>query len=175
MKFTETILKGAYVITLDPFVDERGFFARSFCRDEFKKHELDFNIAQCNVSYNKKAGTLRGMHYQVSPHEESKLVRCTYGIVWDAMIDLRPESPTFKQWFGAFLNAKSNMMVYVPKGFAHGYLSLTDGAALLYMVSEPYHPECERTVRWDDPAIGIKWPWREEFIISEKDRNASNI
>jgi dTDP-4-dehydrorhamnose 3,5-epimerase len=178
MKFMETYLKGAYVIELEPVIDERGFFARNFCFDEFHKRGLDFSIAQCNISYNKKSGTIRGMHRQVAPHQEIKLVRCTRGVVYDVIIDLRPESPTFEKWFGIWLGAGSgkcsNRMVYVPKGFAHGYLSITDESMIQYMVSESYHPECERAVRWDDPAIGIRWPNLKKYIVSEKDSSAGS-
>ena len=170
MKFIETKLKGAYIIEPEPMEDERGFFARSFCQKEFKEHGLNFDVAQCNVSYNKKKGTIRGMHYQVAPYEEIKLVQCTAGAIFDVIIDLRPESPTFKQWFGYLLVAGTYRMLYVPKGFAHGYLSLKNNTAVFYQISEFYHPECERTIRWDDPTFGIKWPIMSEYIVSEKDR-----
>lgn len=176
MIFTETKLPGAYTIRLEPAVDKRGFFARGFCQDEFRRHGLNFSIAQFNTSYNTKAGTIRGMHYQVAPHAEAKLIRCAMGVVYDVAIDLRPESPTFRDWAGILLPALGLEMVYVPEGFAHGYLSLTDGAVVYYLVSEPYHPECERTVRWDDPAIGIKWPKVDGgYTLSEKDRSAADI
>ena len=145
------------------------------------KHDLKFNVAQCNVSYNKKIGTLRGMHYQVTPHEEAKLIRCTAGIIYDVTVDLRPESPTYKQWFGIKLTALSRRMVYVPEGVAHGYLSLVDNSIVYYLVSVFYHKESERTLRWDDSSIGINWHKMDEYvtmdkyIISEKDRNANNI
>jgi len=169
MKFTETKLKGAYIIELDPIEDERGYFARSFCKGEFAKYGLDFNIVQCNISYNRKRGTIRGMHYQVSPYEEIKLVQCIDGAIYDVIIDLRPESPTFKQWFGDFLMAESHKMFYVPKGFAHGYLTTKDYTAVFYQVSEYYHPNFERIIRWDDVGFGIKWPKMDKYIVSRKD------
>jgi dTDP-4-dehydrorhamnose 3,5-epimerase len=177
MIFTETKLKGAYIIKLDIHPDERGFFARSFCCREFADHNLAFCVLQCNVSYNKKAGTLRGMHYQVPPYEEIKLVRCTAGTVYDVIVDIRPDSRTYKQWLGVKLTARSRRMVYVPAGFAHGYLSLTDNAMVTYSVSEFYHPECQRSIRWDDPALRIDWSKiiLGPYIISEKDKNANNI
>ncbi len=177
MIFTETKLKGAYVVILDTIEDERGFFARSFCRDEFKNHSLKFNIAQCNVSYNKKAGTLRGLHYQVAPHEEAKIVRCTRGAIYDVMVDMRTESPTFRQWLGIRLTERRRRMIYVPERFAHGYLSLTDDTMIHYLVSEAYHKESERTIRWDSPSIGIGWDkiMAGGYIMSEKDKNADSI
>jgi dTDP-4-dehydrorhamnose 3,5-epimerase len=174
MIFKETKLKGAYIIELEPLQDERGFFARTFCKKDFEEHGLNPCIAQCNISYSKKTGTLRGMHYQVAPYEEAKLVRCTRGAIYDVMVDLRPESPTFKQWVAEELTAKNCKMLYIPEGFAHGYLSLEDNTMVFYQVSEFYHPECERGVRWDDPAIGIKW--RASInIVSDRDRMYPNF
>jgi dTDP-4-dehydrorhamnose 3,5-epimerase len=173
--FTKTKLKGAYLIDQEPIEDERGFFSRSFCRDTFNSHGLNFSVAQCNTSYCKVAGTLRGMHYQVQPHSEIKLVQCLHGVVYDVVIDLRPDSDTYLRWSGAVLTAKSHRMVYVPENFAHGYLSLTDNTIVYYLVSTPYHKESERTIRWNDPAIGIEWPSMNKYVISEKDRNVGNI
>ncbi len=178
MIFTETKLKGAYVIELEPIGDKRGYFARTFCQREFESHGLQFAVAQSNTSYNIKLGTLRGMHYQVAPHEEAKLVRCTWGAIYDVIIDLRSESPTHKQWIGIKLTQMNNRMVYVPKRFAHGYLSLVDGTTVSYLVSESYHKESERTLKWDDPSIGIDWHKYitiDNCVISEKDKNANNI
>ena len=169
MIFKETKLKGAYVIELEPMEDERGYFSRSFCQTEFKENGLNPCVAQCNVSYNKNKGTLRGLHYQVAPHQEAKLVRCTMGAIYDVMIDLRPESATFKQWVGDELTAQNCKMLYIPEGFAHGFLTLEDNSMVFYQVSEPYHPECERGVRWDDPVIRVSWPIKN-CIISSKDR-----
>lgn len=187
MIFKETKLKGAYVIELEPIEDERGFFARSFCKEEFKKHGLNMNIAQCNVSFNKRKGTLRGMHYQIPPHEEAKIVSCIKGSIYDVIIDLRPVSPTYCQWFAVELNAHSFLetaygsqltanykMLYVPEGFAHGLQTLEDNTVVFYQMSEFYHPECARGVRWNDPAFGIEWPI-PELIVSNRDHEFPNF
>ena len=158
MIFTPTPLAGAYVLELDRREDERGFFARSFCQHEFTEHGLNPRIAQCNVSFNAKRGTLRGMHYQAPPHEEAKVVRCTQGAVWDVVVDLRPKSATFKRWHGVELSASNRRALYIPEGLAHGFQTLTDDAELLYLMSEFYHPDAARGVRWDDPAFSIEWP-----------------
>ncbi|OAD21867.1 dtdp-4-dehydrorhamnose 3,5-epimerase [Candidatus Thiomargarita nelsonii] len=168
MIFTETKLKGAYIIDLEPIADERGFFARSWCQKEFEAHGLNPNLVQCNISFNKTKGTLRGMHYQVAPHEEAKLVRCTKGAIYDVIIDLRPESSTFKQWVAVELTAENYQMLYIPEGFAHGFQSLADNTEVFYQMSEFFHPECARGVRWDDPAFNIEWP-QDERIITAKD------
>ena len=168
MKFIETELKGAYIIELEPLEDERGFFARSFCQKEFEEHGLNLRTVQCNISFNKKKGTLRGMHYQVAPYEEAKLVSCTSGVIYDVIIDLRPDSPTYCQWFSIEPTAHYKML-YIPKGFAHGFQTLENNTVVFYQMSEFYHPECARGVRWDDPAFGIKWPLSVK-IISEKDK-----
>ena len=164
MIFKETKLKGAYVIEINPLEDERGFFARSFCAKEFKEHGLNQNIAQCNISYNGKKGTLRGMHYQAAPHEEAKLVRCTMGAIYDVIIDLRPDSATFKKWIGVELTKENRRMLYVPEGFAHGFQTLEDHTEVLYQMSEFHHPEWARGVRWNDPTFGIFWPVNVEII-----------
>jgi len=158
MQFTEIKLKGAYVITPDLIQDERGFFARAFCKNEFEEHCLNPNTVQCNMSLNHKTGTLRGMHYQLPPYSEVKLVRCTSGSIYDVIIDLRPESPTFKQWVGTELSATNHQMLYIPEGFAHGYQTLEDNTEVFYQVSAFYHPEAENGLRWNDPAFGINWP-----------------
>jgi len=157
MLFTETKLKGAFVIDIAPREDERGFFARSWCADEFEKHGLNPRLAQCNISFNKKRGTLRGMHYQAEPFPEAKLVRCTMGAMYDVMIDLRQNSPTFKQWVAVELTAQNRLALYIPEGFAHGFQTLADNTEVFYQMSEFYHPECARGVRWDDPAFAVKW------------------
>lgn len=175
MKFTETKLKGAFVIELEPVEDERGFFARSFCQKEFKKYVGLFHVVQTNMSYNKKRGTLRGMHYQASPYGEIKLVQCVAGSIFDAIIDIRPKSSTFTQWTSVELSANNHRLLYVPKGFAHGYLTLEDNTTVFYQVSEFYNPKYERTIRRDDPDFGIDWPKMSKYIISEKDRNAGNF
>jgi len=169
MIFKETKLRGAYVIELDPLEDERGFFARSFCKREFEEHGLNPSVVQSNISYNKKKGTLRGMHYQVAPYEEAKLVSCIRGAIYDAIIDLRPESSTFKKWTAVELTAENRKMLYVPERFAHGFLTLEDNTEVFYQMSEFYHPECAQGARWDDPAFGIEWPM-DELILSDKDR-----
>ena len=170
MKFKETKLKGAYIISLEPLTDERGFFARSFCQEEFEKHGLNLRIVQCDISYNKKRGTLRGMHYQAAPYVEAKLVSCVRGLMYDVITDLRPASPTYRKWFAVELSAENYEMLYIPEGFAHGFQTLEDDTVVYYQMSEFYHPECARGVRWDDPAFGIKWPI-EPKIISDKDKN----
>lgn len=170
MKFTETRLPGVVVVEIEPTRDERGFFARSWCRREFERHGLNPDLVQCNISFNKKKGTLRGMHYQAEPHQEAKLVRCTRGAIYDVVIDLRPESATYRQWQAVELNAENRCMLYVPSGVAHGFQSLEDDTEVFYQMSEFYHPECARGVRWDDPAFGIRWPLPDP-IASEKDRS----
>jgi dTDP-4-dehydrorhamnose 3,5-epimerase len=166
--FTETDLPGAYVIDLERREDERGFFARAWCEDEFRDHGLSTRVVQCNVSFNRTRGTLRGMHFQQAPNAEAKLVRCTTGAIHDVIIDLRPESSTYMRWLGAELTGENRRMLYVPEGFAHGYQTLSDDTETFYQVSEFYAPQAEGGVRWDDPAFGIEWPL-EVSLISEKD------
>jgi len=170
MKFIETNLKGAYVIELEPMEDERGFFARSFCQKEFEEHGLNLRTVQCNISFNKKKGTLRGMHYQVAPYEEAKLVGCIRGAIYDVIIDLRPDSPTYCQWFAVELIAEDYKMLYVPECFAHGFQTLENNTIVFYQMSEFYHPECARGVRWDDPVFGIEWPVKK-LVISPRDQS----
>ena len=170
MIFCEIELKGAYIIDMEKFHDERGFFARSWCQNEFQSHGLNSNLVQCNVSFNAKKGTLRGMHYQIAPFEEAKLVRCTRGSIYDVIIDLRRKSSTYKQHFGITLNSCEHTMLYVPEGFAHGFLTLEDDTEIFYQMAEFYSPECARGVRWDDPAFGIEWPI-EVRVISDRDTN----
>jgi dTDP-4-dehydrorhamnose 3,5-epimerase len=168
MIFKETTLKGAFIIELEPHVDERGYFARSYCQREFEEHGLKFMPVQSNFSYSKKKGTLRGMHFQIAPYEEIKLISCIQGAVHDAIIDLRPDSPTCGKWFAVELTAENHKMLYVPEGFAHGFQTLVDDTAVFYQMSEFYHPECEKGVRWDDLMFGIEWPL-PVAIISERD------
>jgi len=168
MIFTETKLKGAFIIDLELREDQRGAFARTFCANEFEAHGLKPTVAQCNLSFNHKAGTLRGMHYQVPPAAETKLVRCTQGAIYDVIIDMRPNSPTFMQHIGVELTAENRRSLYVPEMFAHGYQSLTDGAEVVYQVGEFYTPGYERGLRYDEPALGIEWPL-PVTVISEKD------
>lgn len=170
MLFRSTELQGAYVIEVQRMEDPRGFFGRSFCRKEFMDHGLNPCVDQCNVSFNKKQGTLRGMHYQAIPHREAKLVRCTRGAIFDAIIDLRPESPTFKRHFSLTLSEQNLLMLYIPEGFAHGFQTLENDTEVFYQMSESFHPESARGVRWDDPAFGIEWPSAER-IMNERDRN----
>ena len=169
MKFTETELKGAYIIDIEPFVDERGFFARAWCQNEFEEHGLTTRIAQANISFNHKKGTLRGMHYQVPPYGEVKIIRCTRGALYDVIIDLRPDSETYRQWIGVELSAENHRILYVPEQFGHGFQTLQDNTEATYQVSEFYAPGAERGLRWNDPAFGIAWPL-EVTVISEKDQ-----
>lgn len=170
MLFTETKLKGAFIIDLELKSDDRGFFARTFCAKEFEAHGLKPAVSQCNMSFNHKAGTLRGMHYQVAPACETKLVRCTRGAVYDVIIDLRPDSPTYRQHIGVELSADNRRALYVPEMFAHGYQTLTDDAEVVYQVTEFYTPGYERGARYNDPAFGIEWPM-PVAVISDKDAN----
>jgi len=168
MIFTETKLKGAFFIDLDLRSDERGAFARTFCAKEFAEHGLKPSVAQCNLSFNHKAGTLRGMHYQIPPASETKLVRCTKGAIYDVIIDMRPDSPTYRQHIGVELTADNRRALYVPELFAHGYQALSDGAEVVYQVGEFYTPGYERGIRYDDPAFTIQWPL-PVTVMSEKD------
>jgi dTDP-4-dehydrorhamnose 3,5-epimerase len=168
MRFTETKLQGAFIIELEERSDSRGFFARTFCAREFEEHGLKPAVVQCNMSYNHKKGTMRGMHYQIAPATEAKLVRCTRGAVYDAIVDLRPDSPTYLEYIGVELSADNRKAMYVPEMFAHGYLTLTDGAEVFYQVSEFYTPGTERGLRYNDPALKIEWPVAIE-VISDKD------
>lgn len=168
MIFTETRLPGAYILDLEPREDSRGFFARTFCRSEFEAHGLKPDVAQCNVSFNHHARTMRGMHYQLPPAAETKLVRCTRGAIYDVIVDLRPGSGTYLQHVGVELTAENRRQLYVPEMFAHGYLTLEPDSEVAYQVGEFYTPGSERGIRWDDPALGITWPLPIE-VISAKD------
>ena len=169
MIFSETELPGAFVIDLEKIEDERGFFARAWCQRELRDHGLESRIAQCNMSFNKRKGTLRGMHFQRPPHEEVKLIRCIRGALYDVIIDLRPESAANKRWIGVELTAENRRMLYVPRGFAHGFQTLEEDTETFYMVSEFYTPGAESGVRWDDPSFGIDWPLPPSEI-SDKDQ-----
>lgn len=169
MRFTETKVAGAYLIEPEPIADERGFFARTWCREEFADHGLNPDLAQANISFNHRKGTLRGLHYQAAPHEEIKVIRCTRGSVYDVIVDLRPDSATFTRHFAIALTADNYRMLYVPAGFAHGFQTLEDDTELFYQISAFHSPEHARGVRWDDPAFQISWPPAER-IISEADR-----
>ncbi len=170
MKFIETPLEGAYLIEIELISDHRGFFARSWCEREFGDHGLNSNLVQCNISFNTKKGTLRGMHYQIKPHEETKLVRCTQGSIYDVIIDIRQDSPTFKSWYGVNLGASNRKMLYIPEGFAHGFQTLEDNTEVFYQMSNFYHGESARGLKWDDPDVGIDWILKDNLIISERDR-----
>jgi dTDP-4-dehydrorhamnose 3,5-epimerase len=168
MRFIETPLQDAFILELEERQDERGFFARTFCAREFEEHGLKPTVAQCNVSFNHKRGTLRGMHYQALPAAETKLVRCTQGAIYDVIIDLRPDSPTYLAHFGVELTAENRRSLYVPELFAHGYQTLTDAAEVAYQVGEFYTPGFEHGLRYCDPAFGIEWPLPVS-VISGKD------
>jgi dTDP-4-dehydrorhamnose 3,5-epimerase len=169
MIYRELTLPGVFEVTMEPNLDQRGFFARSWCAREFAEHGLNPRLVQCNVSFNERRGTLRGMHYQASPFGEAKLVRCTAGAIYDVVVDLRPQSATFKRWCGLELTAANRDMIYIPEGVAHGFLTLADKTEIFYQMSEFYHPDLSRGVRWNDPAFGIEWP-EPVAVISERDR-----
>jgi dTDP-4-dehydrorhamnose 3,5-epimerase len=170
MVFTETGLSAALLVDVERHEDERGFFARSWCQREFEARGLDARLVQCSISRNFRKGTLRGMHYQLPPHAEAKLVRCTAGAIYDVIVDLRPESQTFRQNFGVVLSAENQRALYVPERFAHGFLTLTDNSEVFYQMSEFYEPSSARGVRWNDPALAIVWP-EPVSVISDRDRN----
>jgi dTDP-4-dehydrorhamnose 3,5-epimerase len=170
MIFTETKLPGAFVIEPEKFEDDRGFFALTWSQHVFAERGLESRQVECNISFNPKCGTLRGMHYQASPHEQVKLVRCTAGAIFDCIIDLRPSSPTFKDWIAQELTADNRLMLYVPAGFAHGFQTLEDETEVFYQMSDVYAPESGNGVRWNDPAFRIQWPEGERIIL-ERDRN----
>lgn len=169
--FRETKLKGAFVIEPDTFTDERGFLARSFSAKEFERHGLNPRIAECNISFSKRRYTVRGMHFQKPPFAQAKLVRCTKGAVYDVIIDLRPDSPTFKQWVGEELTAENRRLLYVPESFAHGFQTLEDDSEVFYQISNFYTPESEGGVRWNDPVFGIDWPATDGITINTRDQN----
>lgn len=169
MIFTKTPLADAFVIELQLIGDERGFFARSWCQREFAEHGLDSNLVQCNISFNRHQGTLRGMHFQLPPFAETKLVRCIRGSMYDVIIDLRPDSPTFLQWFGVELNAENRRMLYVPKGFAHGFQTLAADTEIFYQMSQFYAADYAGGVRWNDPLFAIQWPEKAQ-IMSDRDQ-----
>ena len=170
MQFTETKLSGAFVVDLERREDERGFFARAWCAQEFEARGLNPRLAQCNLSFNRQRGTVRGMHYQAAPFAEAKLVRCIRGALYDVIIDLRPQSPTFKHWAAMELTAENRRALYVPEGLAHGFQTLADNTEVFYQMSEFYHPECARGVRWDELEIGVEWPV-QTAIVSQQDKS----
>ena len=170
LKFTELNLANAFIIQPELIADERGFFARSFCTQEFANHGLNQKLEQCNISFNHKNGTLRGMHFQIGDKSEVKVVRCTMGKIYDVIIDLRPASPTFNQWYGVELSAANRLMLYIPQGFAHGFQTLDDDTEVFYQMSESFAPTYARGIRWDDPFFMIQWPYLKPSIISTKDQ-----
>jgi dTDP-4-dehydrorhamnose 3,5-epimerase len=170
MLFTETSLSGSFVIEPEKLTDERGFFARTWCRNEFENHGLNTALVQCNMSYTINRGTLRGMHYQTAPHGEAKLVKCTRGSIYDVIIDMRPGSETYKRWFSVELSSNNYKMLYVPEEFAHGFLTLEDNTEVFYQMSEFYYPDSARGIRWNDPAFSIDWPG-DILYLSDRDRN----
>ena len=174
MIFVETPLRGAFVIEIEKYEDERGFFARSWCAREFAAKGLDHHLVQCNVSFNKRKGTLRGLHYQFPPHAEAKLVRCTKGSLFDVIVDLRKDSLTFLKWFGVELTATNHRMLYIPKLFAHGFQTLEDETEIFYQMSQFYEPAAAEGLRWNDPRLGINWP-NEDRTMSQKDQAYPNL
>lgn len=168
MKFIDTRFSGLCLIEPERLADDRGFFARTWCQREFSEHGLNPDLFQCNISFNKRRGTLRGMHHQAAPHAEAKLVRCTAGAIYDVVIDLRPESKTNKQWYAVELTAQNRKMLFIPEGFSHGFMTLADNTEVFYQMSTFYEPTCARGVRYNDPAFGIKWPLAVD-VISDKD------
>jgi len=169
MIFTETKLKGAYIVDVDRLADERGFLARTFCREEFTRHGLNSTLAQTSISFNHEKGTLRGMHYQVAPFEETKVVRCTRGSMYDVIVDLRRDSKTFQRWISTELSADNRRMLYIPENFAHGFITLEPQTEILYYMSEFFHPESSKGFRWNDPTFNIRWPLAQS-VMSERDR-----
>ena len=169
MKITPTRLQGAFVIEPERIEDDRGFFARTWSQKLYEEFGLDSRVVECSISFNISTGTLRGMHYQAAPYAEVKLVRCTAGAIYDCIVDLRSSSPTFKGWVAVELSAENRLLLYVPEGFAHGFLTLQNGSEVLYQMSAPYLPASARGVRWDDPAFGIEWPGPIQ-VINERDR-----
>lgn len=169
MKFLKTPLSGLYLVEFETLPDDRGFFARSFCVNEFQMLGLETAVVQCNISFNEKAGTLRGLHFQAPPHEEAKLIRCARGAIYDVAVDIRSDSPTYLNWYAVDLTSDNRRMMFIPRGFAHGFQTLEDSTEVFYLMSEFYHPESSRGLRWDDPALAIAWPLGNS-ILSEKDR-----
>ncbi len=174
MIFSPTPLAGACVVELEPVADDRGFFARAFCREEFEAHGLNPQLAQSNISFNRRRGTLRGLHYQAAPYAEAKLVRCTQGAIWDVIVDLRADSPSYKRWHAVELSAGNRRALYVPEGFAQGFQTLADDSEVLYLMSQFYRPDAARGLRWDDPALGIAWPIADPQL-SDRDRSLPRL
>jgi dTDP-4-dehydrorhamnose 3,5-epimerase len=174
MIFHESRLSGVWEIDIAPECDERGFFARTWCRNEFEERGLNPVLAQCNLSFNPSKGTLRGLHYQKAPYGEAKLIRCTRGAIYDVVVDLRPHSPTFANWTAVTLTAANHRLLYVPEGCGHGFLTLEDNSEIFYQISQFFHPESACGVRWDDPRFRIEWP-AQPRVISERDRSYADF
>lgn len=174
MIYTKTPIDGVVVVDIEKREDDRGFFARTFCEEEFRQHGLESHIAQCSTALSVRRGTLRGMHYQREPHGEVKLVRCVRGGVYDVVVDVRPKSPHFRRWFGVELNANNRRMLYIPRGVAHGYLTLEDDTEIAYQMSTAYNPDAAIGVRWNDRAFGIEWPF-EPTVMAERDRSYADF
>jgi dTDP-4-dehydrorhamnose 3,5-epimerase len=174
MKWSELPLAGAYLLEIEPVSDSRGFFARTWCNHEMRKVGLDVQFVQSSISYNERRGTIRGMHYQAEAHAESKLVRCTAGAIWDVLLDLRPDSATFRTWHAEELTAENRKSVYIPPGLAHGFQTMADKSEVCYQISNHYKPQAERGVRWNDPAFSIHWPL-EAAMISDRDRSFTDF
>jgi dTDP-4-dehydrorhamnose 3,5-epimerase len=175
VRFEETAIPGAWIVATEPVHEERGWFARTFAAGEFRERGLDASVEQCNLSFNHRAGTLRGLHWQADPHGEAKLVRCVRGSVFDVIVDVRPGSSTERRWAAVELSADNGRSLYVPAGLAHGFQTLEDDTLLHYQMSHEYVPSHTRGIRWDDPAIGIEWPGAGERIISERDRTLPTL
>jgi dTDP-4-dehydrorhamnose 3,5-epimerase len=163
-------MDGAWVVDIEPIADERGFFARSWCREEFRRQGLNSDLAQCNISFNERKGTLRGLHYQEQPYSETKIIRCTAGAIYDVIVDIRPTSRSYRQWLAMELSAANRKMLYVPKGFAHGFQVLQEASEVFYQMSECFHPESAKGIRWNDVAFAVRWPLSDP-ILSPKDRS----
>lgn len=170
MIYEPTPLAGAFVLSLERLEDERGFFARTFCQREFTARGMNPSVSQCNLSWNRRRGTLRGLHYQAAPHPEAKVVRCIRGAIWDVIVDLRPDAPTHLQWHAIELTAENRLALYVPEDFAHGFQTLADDTEVLYQMSESYFPELARGLRWNDPKLAISWPLPSP-IVSDRDKS----
>lgn len=174
MRFVPTMLAGAFLIEQERHADERGFFARTWCEEEFAERGLDAHLSQCSVSHNRHRGTLRGLHYQLPPYAEAKLVRCARGALYDVAVDLRPDSPAFQKWFGVELTEDNGRALYIPRGFAHGFLTLTADTEVEYFISTPYVPEATRGIRWNDPFCGVAWPAPVE-VINPRDKDYPDV
>jgi len=171
MKFTPAKIPGVWIVEQERFADDRGYFARTWCADEFAAHGLNSRLLQCSTSFNLKRGTLRGLHFQAAPHAEDKLVRCTRGSIFDVAVDLRPDSPTYKQWVGMELSEANGLALYIPQGFAHGFQTIADNSEVFYQMPQPYQPAAGRSLRWNSPWCSVSWPLSDP-VMSEKDRQA---